>query len=256
MNPKVRMIIFLIGALGIAGIYALCVLRLRDQGGGGPEDIRNRYLVAINSRTVPERNCTDAVSAVNFDYRGFDTCGEEFILFVSVVGATVLLRQAEEKKVPLRPDAITKARDVAPSDAMRVWILGMVGPKVLLGIYIVSHGQLTPGGGFQGGVVLATAALILYLGEGFKIFKRVVPHTIVEVAEAGGAAGYVLIGTIGWFVGKEFLANVLPMGTSGEITAAGTMPLISATTGLEVAAGFTLLLFAFLQETLVLQEEK
>ena len=193
---------------------------------------------------------------MNFDFRGFDTLGEEFILFVSVIGAVVLLREAEVRKGRELPDAIDPQRDVAPSDSMRVWIAALVAPKVVWGIYVVTHGQLTPGGGFQGGVILATVPLIIYLGENFKRFKRIVPHWLVDVTEAGGAGCYVLIGLVALFWNQPFLTNVLPLGKVGEPTSAGTMALISLATGLEVAAGFTLLLFAFLQETLIEQKGK
>ena len=124
----------------------------------GPAGIRNRYVDEINSRTFLERNITDAVTAVNFDYRGFDTVGEEFILFVSVLGSLVLLHMEDEKNEKLLPDASEPWRDVRASEATRLWIYAMIAPKAAFGIYVITHGQLTPGGGFQGGVVLASVA--------------------------------------------------------------------------------------------------
>ncbi|MGA2232248.1 MAG: MnhB domain-containing protein [Tepidisphaeraceae bacterium] len=245
MTSRFRMILFFSGAGGIAVLLACAFAHLP-----GPEDIRSRYLAQINQRTVPERNATDAVTAVNFDYRGFDTVGEEFILFVSVMGSLVLLRQPTEKQEkPLR-DALTAGRDMPASDAIRLWILLMTAPKVLFGIYIVTHGQLTPGGGFQGGVILASCALIIYLGENFQVFKRVVSHPMVEVVEGAGAGLFVLIGMFAWLWRYPYLSNILPIGKTGELTSGGTIPLISIATGMEVTAGFVLLLHAFLQETL------
>lgn len=240
-----RMVIFFIGAAGIAFLLICAFVHLP-----GPEHLRSRYLKQINERTVPERHATDAVTAVNFDYRGFDTVGEEFILFVSVIGSMVLLRQASEKRENPLPDSIAPGRDVPASDAIRLWVLVMVAPKVLFGIYVVTHGQLTPGGGFQGGVILASCALIIYVGENFQIFKGILSHTLVESVEGGGAGLFVLIGMLAWLWGQPFLTNTLSLGKTGELTSAGTIPLISIATGLEVTAGFVLLLYAFLQETL------
>jgi multicomponent Na+:H+ antiporter subunit B len=240
-----RLILFVIGAAGLAAVLFLSFAALP-----GPEPLRSRYRMEINGRTVVERNATDAVTAVNFDYRGFDTLGEEFILFVSIMGSMVLLREAAEKRQAPLCDALIPARDVPPSDAIRLWILIMVAPKLLFGIYVVTHGQLTPGGGFQGGVILASCALIIYLGENVQIFKKIVSHPLLKVTEASGAAIFILIGMLAWFWGKPYLTNVLPLGKSNELTSAGTIPLISLATGMEVAAGFVLLLYAFLQETL------
>ena len=247
MTMRLRVCIFAVAAVVLGGLYLSAAMHCI-----GPTAIRDRYSDQINLRSVPERHSTDAVTSVNFDYRGFDTLGEEFILFASVVGALVLLRQTEggvEKPQDI-PDAIDAQRDVGPTDATRVWTAGMLGPKLALGIYLVTHGQLSPGGGFQGGVVLATAVFILYLSENMDVFKRVIPHAAVEVAEAAGAGVYVLIGLIGVCVGVPFLTNVLPLGTSGEPTSAGTMPLISLATGIEVAAGFVLLIYGFLEKNL------
>lgn len=221
-----------------------------------PTDLGNRYAQQINSRTFAERNITDAVTAVNFDYRGFDTVGEEFILFVSVLGSLVLLRTAEERKEELLPDAAEPQRDVGPSDATCLWILSMIAPKVVFGIYIITHGQLTPGGGFQGGVVLASAVLILYLGQNFAVFRNVLSHELIELLEAAGAGGFLVIGMLSWFWGRPFLTDILPLGKAHELTSGGTIALISLATGAEVAGGFILLLYAFLQENLTPSGEK
>lgn len=251
MSRGWRLSVFIVGAAAIAVLFGFAGRPLP-----GPTALRNRYAASINSRVYTQRNVTDAVTAVNFDYRGFDTIGEEFILFVSVLGSISLLRMTTDKPEKLLPDAANEHRDIPPSDAISLWILAAIAPKVLFGIYIVTHGQLTPGGGFQGGVILATAALMIYVGEGFAVFRRVVSRPLVELAEAAGAGGFLLIGMLAWFWGKPFLTNVLPLGKTHELTSGGTMPLVSLATGLEVTAGFVLLLFAFLQETLTQRGEK
>jgi multicomponent Na+:H+ antiporter subunit B len=162
----------------------------------------------------------------------------------------------EDRKEGLLLDAAQPQRDIGPSDATRLWILIMIAPKVVFGVYIVTHGQLTPGGGFQGGVVLASSALILYVAEGFAVFRAVISHTAIEIAEAVGAGAFVLVGILALLWGRPFLTNILPLGKAHELTSGGTMALISIATGLEVAAGFILLLYAFLQENLTLKEKE
>lgn len=249
MNHPLRLILFAAGGIGVAALYALAIARL-------PGPHVSEYGQAINVRCQEERHVTDAVTAVNFDYRGFDTLGEEFILFASVTGAIVLLREVLEKKKQERIEAIDSRRAVAPSDAVRVWTLATVGPTVLFGIYIVIHGQLTPGGGFQGGVILATAPLLIYLTENFEAFRRVTPEVLIEVTEAIGAGGYAVIGVIGWLVGNWFLQNVLPLGPKDNpsLLSGGTIAAVNLATGIEVTAGFTLLLWAFVREMMVGRE--
>jgi multicomponent Na+:H+ antiporter subunit B len=212
------------------------------------------YGDVLNAVTVDERHSTDVVSAVNFDYRGFDTLGEETILFASVVGAMLLLRPqpGEEKKAPEEESPSRNAPP--PSDAVRVLTLALAAPTVLFGLYVVTHGQLTPGGGFQGGVVLATAPLLVYLAGDFRMFKKITSFNLVEAAEAVGVGGYVLIGLAGLVFGAAFLDNVVPLGPADPtLYSGGTIPLINLATGLAVSGGFVLLLIAFLEETLELR---
>lgn len=252
MRHPGRMGIFFTGAAAVAALYALSAIRLP-----GPEDVRGEYMRIINGECVTFRHVTDAVTAVNFDFRGFDTLGEEFILFVSVMGTLVLLRQTDAKPGAWAPDALSPGRAVGASDALRVWILAMTGPTVLFGIYTVIHGQLTPGGGFQGGVILATAPLLLYLAESFDVFRRITSHRYLEIVEAVGAGAYGVIGLLALFRGREFMANIFHLGKGGNdinLFSGGTIPMINAAVGIEVTAGFVLLLYAFLQEMLERKE--
>ncbi len=216
---------------------------------------RGPYGIVLNQITVYERHVTDVVTAVNFDFRGLDTLGEESILFMSVVGATLLLRKQkeemeEEEKAEAREDESRKRRVPNPSDATRTLTLALVGPLVVFGVYVITHGQLTPGGGFQGGVVLATAPLMVYIAGDFHTFKRITNQALLEGAEGFAIFGYAMVGLLGLIAGGAFLQNVLPRGATGEVLSGGTIPLLNLATGLAVAAGFVQLLYAFLEQTL------
>jgi multicomponent Na+:H+ antiporter subunit B len=139
------------------------------------------------------------------------------------------------------------------SNAVRVVGLAFLGPTVLFGIYVVAHGHLTPGGGFQGGVILASAALLVYLSGEYVTLRRVRPESVLDLSESAGAAGYVVIGLAGLVTGGVFLANTLPLGQPGTLLSAGMIPLINASVGLEVAGGFTLLLSEFLEQTVAMR---
>jgi multicomponent Na+:H+ antiporter subunit B len=250
MPRKTRFFLFLASAAVFAGIYVWGIAGLPAVG-----HYRGPYGDVVNAATVRERHITDAVTAVNFDFRGFDTLGEEFIMFVSVVGVAVLLRQQHPgQKNDQSADQARGRRVPPPGDAVRTLTVGMVGPLAVFGIYIVTHGQLTPGGGFQGGVILATAPLLIYLAGEFSTFKRVAPHLLIEIAEAIGAGGYALVGIAGLLAGMPFLTNVLPLGNVGDVFSGGTVLWINLAVGLEVGAGFLVLMWAFLEEALEHQE--
>jgi multicomponent Na+:H+ antiporter subunit B len=241
--------IFLPALAGFFALFALGVMGLPPFG-----HYRGPYGDIVNAISVPERHITDVVTAVNFDFRGFDTLGEEFILFSSVLGAALLLRlQLGEQRGP-QGDQQTGRQVPHVSDAVRILAVALVGPVALFGAYTVTHGQITPGGGFQGGVIVATAPLLVYLAGEFGKLRRIAPHWLVEIVEAVGAGGYIIIGAIGYFSGGRFLGNVLPLGDPGKINSGGIVPLINLTVGLEVSAGFLLLLIIFLEETLSQQD--
>jgi multicomponent Na+:H+ antiporter subunit B len=242
----VRRVLLLAGMAGLGALLVWGMLGLPRFGSyPGP------YGDVLNQVAVGERKATDVVSAVNFDYRGFDTLGEEFIFFTSVAGVAMLLRRTKEERRSGEDE--DRGEDRAPprtSDAMRIFGVGLVWLTVIFGLYMVTHGQVTQGGGFQGGVVLATAPLVVYLSAEARTFMRVAAKETVEIGESLGAAGYVLIGLAGLVAGAEFLRNVVPLGQPEQITSAGTIALLNLTVGLEIAGGFVVLLSVFIEEAL------
>jgi multicomponent Na+:H+ antiporter subunit B len=136
---------------------------------------------------------------------------------------------------------------------VRVTGVALVGLHVILGLYVVAHGHLSPGGGFQGGVILATAALMVYLAGKYVTLRRVSPQMLTDAAEAAGAGGYVAVGFLGVMAGAQFLFNLLPLGEPNTLLSAGFIPIINLLVGLEVAAGFVLLLSEFVEQTLLVR---
>jgi multicomponent Na+:H+ antiporter subunit B len=245
MTDRVRLSVFGVAATGLLGLMLWGFAGLPDFG-----HYRGPYGEILNRVAVPERSTTDVVTAVNFDYRGFDTLVEEFILFAAVIGVASILRKLRGERTR-RPDDDAAGRHVPPTSLpVRVTGLGLVAPTILLGIYIVAHGHQTPGGGFQGGVILATALLLTYLSADYMTMRAVGPTWLIELAEGMGAAGFALIGASGLVAGEAFFQNVLGKGTPGELLSAGTVPLSNAAVGLAVTGGFVFMLSEFLKQAL------
>ena len=245
MSDRARLTLF---GVSLAGLLALLVWGLAGLPDFG--DFHGVYGQLLNRVAVPERSTTDVVTAVNFDYRGFDTFGEEFILFAAVIGVASILRTLRGERIR-RPDDDAAGRNVPETSLLvRVTGLGLVAPTILVGIYIVAHGHQTPGGGFQGGVILATALLLTYLSADYMTMRAVGPTWVIELAEGLGAAGFALIGLGGLVFGSAFFENFLGKGTPGELPSAGTIPLSNAAVGLAVTGGFVFMLSEFLQQAL------
>ncbi len=248
MTVRIRRVVFLAAAAALAVLMAWGFGALPHFG-----HYRGPYGDVLSRVSVPQRHITDVVTAVNFDYRGFDTLGEEFIFFAAVLGVALILRRQAGEGAGHAADYAT-GRAVPPtSDAVRVLGLGLTAPTVLFGIYVIAHGHLTPGGGFQGGVVLATGVLLIYLAGEFDDLHGLYTEAALERAEAVGAGGFIAIGMLGVLAGTSFLHNGLPLGATGTVFSAGTVPLINLTVGIEIAAGLVLLLTTFLHQTIVLR---
>lgn len=215
---------------------------------------RGPYGIEINERGVPERKAVNVVNTVTFDYRGLDAIGEELILFASAFGVALLLRHGREEEEHTPADHATERGLPLTSDAVRVAALGSIGPMVMLGLYVASHGHLSPGGGFQGGVVLATAPLFLYLGGRYLAFRMLNPVAMLDFGEGLGAGGFITIGALGLVAGSAFLENFLPLGAPRELLSGGTLLPINLTVALAVAAGVVLIVFEFLEQTLVVRK--
>ena len=246
MTDRVRTRVFLVAGVVFLGLYCYASLNLPAWG-----DYRGPYGDMISRLAVYERHTTDTVNAINYDYRGFDTLGEEYILFAAVLGVMMLLRR-EKGDPPQQRGGLND--DFRLSAAVRAINLPALLVTLGFGFYIGLHGQLTPGGGFQAGVILATCPVLVYVCDNTHAFKRITTHTGVEVIEALGAGAYGLIGLAPLLFGLPLLTNILPLGTTGDVFSSGNVALISATVGVEVTAAFILVIYTYLQEIIAAQE--
>jgi multicomponent Na+:H+ antiporter subunit B len=206
-------------------------------------EFQGEYGRILNSAAQKERHVSNVVAAIVFDYRGFDTLAEEFILFAAVMGVALLLREVREEG--------ERRIDRTHSDVVRAVGLALVGPVVVLGLYIVAHGYLTPGGGFQGGVATAAGLVLVYAAGRYRAFRRASPQALVDFAEGVGAGTYVCVGLASLFAGGAYLENVVSLGTTGTLHSGGTIAILNAAAGLEVAAAVVLLCHEFLEELMV-----
>ncbi len=243
MTRGARLALFAVGAAGLAILLVTGVAGLPDFG-----HYRGPYGDVLNQVAVGERHATSVVAAVVYDYRGFDTMGEELILFASVLGVALLLR--EHRAGRERDD------DPVRSDAQRLFGLGAVAPTLLIGLVVIAYGYVSPGGGFQGGVIAGSAVLLVWGGGSYAAFGRVAPESLVDIAEAIAAAGFVLIGVAGLVASGDAFENFLPLGTPGTLLSAGQIPLLNWAAGLEVAAAMTLLFAEFLEDVMTLEGEQ
>jgi multisubunit Na+/H+ antiporter MnhB subunit len=128
----------------------------------------------------------------------------------------------------------------------------LVGIIVMFGVYIITHGHLTPGGGFAGGTIIAGAFILLVLAYGDDIMNLRATKEGSSRLENLAIFMFLLFAIPGLFmIPSVFFKNYLPLGTVGELLSAGVIPLFNIFIGIEVAAALFTIFLAFV----ILKEE-
>jgi energy-converting hydrogenase B subunit I len=129
---------------------------------------------------------------------------------------------------------------------------------MIYGLYIVAHGHLTPGGGFQGGAVMATATALLIVAHRYDAITPKLKKDSMKWLEVSGLMGFLLIALSGLLFGGPLLKNWLAnsdhlFGTSvafgsnpGVLNSGGLLPALNIAVGLEVIGGLSLILLYML----------
>jgi multicomponent Na+:H+ antiporter subunit B len=185
--------------------------------------VREYYL----DNGIKQTGASNIVTSVVVSYRGFDTLGEVTVLFLASIGlSAILYSKKEEKKKKRRKSSLilyTGCRFLFP------FIL-------LFGAYIFIHGHLTPGGGFQGGAVIASGFLLIMLGcWGWEGINR----NRFKITESLSGLAFIVIGLLGLLCGGSFLLNYLPKGVPNELFSAGIIPLVYIAIGFKVGSEIT-----------------
>ncbi|KYK22146.1 hypothetical protein AYK24_08525 [Thermoplasmatales archaeon SG8-52-4] len=125
----------------------------------------------------------------------------------------------------------------------------------IYGLYVIAHGHLTPGGGFQGGAVVASGCAMVLVAYGSVWTMRKVKEKHLSILESLGAIGFIGLGFIGillvffysssdgnFFQNFLLKQDVIPIFNEigkglSNINTAGVLPLMNFAVGLKVIAG-------------------
>ncbi|MFW5729299.1 MAG: hydrogen gas-evolving membrane-bound hydrogenase subunit E, partial [Spirochaetota bacterium] len=231
--------------VAIAGVAVLLFPLLRD---APPVDELSRVAEGYVTRSPDELGAQNVVTAVVVTYRGLDTLGEVTVLFIATAGIGFLLRRsfraqahgplhsapgqpvAEAERPMLDGDTTSLSE---PSEILTSGARILIPLVIIFGVYTFLHGHLTPGGGFQGGVLIAAAALLHFLSAS----RARIGHGLLTFIESLSGVSYVVVGILGIVLAAGFLdARLLPLGQYGRLISAGAIPVIYSLVGLKVGA--------------------
>lgn len=126
--------------------------------------------------------------------------------------------------------------------------------SLLLGIYVILHGHLSPGGGFQGGVIIGSAIIIYYIGYGKEEISKRFNLNKFSILEEFSALAFILLAFLGVIYGVSFFTNVLNKGGLYEVFSSGTIFFMNFAVGFKVLCGVSVLLIVML--TILRKEEE
>jgi multicomponent Na+:H+ antiporter subunit B len=224
-------IVGLLLALGV--IFATVALNYRERTSLPP-------LAEAYVEMVPrELGALNVITGILLAYRAFDTLGEVAVLFMVAAGIGLLLGAGSKAG---NAAELQREEPEPSTEIVRNGADIMVPLIALFAIYIVLHGHLGPGGGFQGGAVIASCVLLVLIAKPDYRVKL----TQLSVMESLAGVSIVLVGIAGLVFAGGFLdSRVLPVGNFGALVSAGAIPLLSILLGTKVGCELSVIIERF-----------
>lgn len=207
---------------------------------------------------VKDCGSPSAITAMILDYRGYDTFYETTVIFLAMIAAlSVLVGKRKKDFDKLSPEEL-KEEDQEPWIGLtRYTVVGTVIKKivpfmVMYGLYVIFHGEVSPGGGFQGGVILGASFVLYVIIFSYKESEKKMPSDTLRIINTLGPFLFVFVGLIGVITGYAFLANkvikVIPHGIEGTLFSSLPLLLIELGIGFGIGSIITHVFYGYVTE--------
>ena len=204
--------------------------------------INNEVSARYIENGLQETGAVNIVTGMILDYRAFDTLGESSVLFTAAMVVLFLLRKDKDSA---RYSQLAQTMDLNPhsdtyyepkNDIILQKTATILVPIVLLlGVYVVLNGHLSPGGGFSGGAIMG-AGLILYVTAfGFAKMRRFFTYKTYQRVVLVALLTYALSKCYSFYTGANHIESVIPLGTPGAILSSGLILVLNICVGFIVA---------------------
>ncbi|MGN0995442.1 MAG: hydrogen gas-evolving membrane-bound hydrogenase subunit E [Candidatus Ventricola sp.] len=210
---------------------------------GSPEHpINNEVSARYIEKGLQETGAVNIVTGMILDYRAFDTLGESSVLFTAAMVVLFLLRRDKNshKYSQLAQDMHDNPHSDTYYEPKNDVILQktafiLVPIVMLLGVYVVLNGHLSPGGGFSGGAIMG-AGLILYVTAfGFDKTRRFFTYKTYQRIVLVALLTYALSKCYSFYTGANGIHSAIPLGTPGAILSSGLILVLNICVGFIVA---------------------
>ena len=187
------------------------------------EHLSNYYI----EQGMDDTHVPNLVTAVLADYRGYDTMFETAVIFCAGLACFLLLRdyrrkqqryyihtptgillhvKDNDKQIKNSKEFAHIDRDYVPPDLVIKTVCRIIIPMIqIYALYVVSHGDFSPGGGFQGGVIFGSSLILLAISYDLKTLVARIKEKVLGVLASIGVILYVGIGVVCMVMGGNFL---------------------------------------------------
>jgi len=200
----------------------------------------------LSRMALAETGAANTVSSIYLGYRLLDTLGETLVLFVAIIGTMSILSNLHKQslqsietysKLPLEK----RAKNSLRTNLVEV-VASKLGPIILLfGLYVMLYGHISPGGGFQGGVILASA--IVFLALGTEVKSKLTNTNVLFKIESFSFISLILVTTYVVFFPNGFFSNI---DTNNTFISASIIIILNIMIGLKVGTSLASVIIAMM----------
>lgn len=216
--------------IAFAVFMLLTVANLPEYGSADAptvNEVAERYV----EKGTEETGAVNTVAGMILDYRAFDTLGESFVLFTAMCAVTMLMNAPGKRRVR-KLDYEYETLDYYQDPIVRTVCKFVIPIILVFGVYILLNGHLSPGGGFSGGAIMASALIIYGLVWGGERTSKAIPAKVLKGIVLCALGFYACSKTYSFFTGANHLHSIISPGIPGRILSAGLI------LPLNVAVGF------------------
>ena len=227
-------VLLCVGIIGILVITAQYLPPFGHPENPANNEVSRRYI----ENGMEETGAVNIVAGMILDYRAFDTLGESNVLFTAVCAVMLLLRVTADKRRSAAYQLVLETDDrmyEPKNDLILQKVARLLIPCILLlGMYIILNGHLSPGGGFSGGAVMGAGLILMLNAYGFRRMVRFFTIRIFSAVTVCALIFYALSKAYSFFTGVNHLPSIITPGTPGMIFSAGLIPYLNIAVGLVV----------------------
>ncbi|MDO5377473.1 MAG: MnhB domain-containing protein [Clostridia bacterium] len=206
--------------------------------GSADHPINNEVSARYIEKGLQETGAVNIVTGMILDYRAFDTLGESSVLFTAAMVVMLLLRMDADSQAysPLaryvrRSQHADTFYEPHQDMIMQKTAKVLVPIVLLLGIYVVLNGHLSPGGGFSGGAIMGAALMIYVTAYGFDSIRRFFTYKTYQRIVLVALLTYAFSKCYSFYTGANGIHSVIPLGTPGAILSSGLILVLNICVG-------------------------